>query len=467
MVQNNLQPWSPKDTIQPKLQAQAALRSASPLRFIPVAEGLQFYGKHIGSMLTPLTREKFVQLSIDLFKGRGLVLPPEEARLFYDMFDSIDLYHNAQLSIGEMAGGLCSFFGGDMQACTTAVYNLLDTNKSNQVTKATLQEFLGPFIWAMVPANAAVLRPILTTHVTDDMFEDIASGQPRGYITKEHLLHWTHSLARFGSAASAPLFSSTVADRVATSIDAVLQVTWKEYQTKQQLKAYGQETWVQQHGNQPQMMRDVGVYRYVSNMASGQVQVAQAQQGPSLSQTVWNSVQQGSQQLYDHSANMYQAAQQAGYLNYDNWGRSRASTVDSVGTVMTGMPSRRSTAYSADMNPVVPSPPPPLPPPQPCTSSSSAPRARGGFPEQQYAASPQPQSPRPINNVPGLGPPPKLFVPPPPLLGSTVGKSPPTVFSQFPLGSSMVTPQAMPTYAVQTPVKMQGPMPVQRPMTHR
>ena len=110
MVQNSIQPWAPKQLLHDNLQAQLELAARSPLRSIDVTEGLAFYGKHVGGVLAPLTREKFVQMSLELFRLKGLHCPPEEACLCYDVFDAVALYQNASLSLGEMAGGLSSFF---------------------------------------------------------------------------------------------------------------------------------------------------------------------------------------------------------------------------------------------------------------------------------------------------------------------------------------------------------------------
>jgi len=110
MRQHQIQPWSARELVQDRLQRQQELCGKTPFRFISVEEGLQHYSTQVGGWIVQLTRERFVQLSLDLFKVKGLTYPAEEATIFYDVFDSIDLDNNASLSVGELAGGLSTFF---------------------------------------------------------------------------------------------------------------------------------------------------------------------------------------------------------------------------------------------------------------------------------------------------------------------------------------------------------------------
>jgi len=188
MYQYSVQPWDPKVLLQASLQRQQELQKSSPLRFIQVEDGLQFYGSQLGGVINTLTREKFVEMSQVLFRQKGLHLPVEEARLFYDIFDSIDLYKNATLSIGELAGGLSSFFGGTVEAKTSAVFELL-AGGGEQVPKARLHELLKPYVWCMVPPHAEVLRPILLPHVAEEIYSDMTlSGS--GYLTRAEMQRW-------------------------------------------------------------------------------------------------------------------------------------------------------------------------------------------------------------------------------------------------------------------------------------
>merc|ERR1712046_525938 len=88
MYRYSIDPWDPKSLLQMNLQKQVELCKTSPMRFIQVSEGLKFYSAQVG-ILTRLTREKFVQMSMELFRLKGLHLPADEATIFYDVFDAI------------------------------------------------------------------------------------------------------------------------------------------------------------------------------------------------------------------------------------------------------------------------------------------------------------------------------------------------------------------------------------------
>merc|ERR1712048_838078 len=128
---------------------------------------------HVGGWVVQLTREKFIQVSLQLFELKGLKCAPEEATIFYDVFDSIDLYGDATLSVGELVGGLSTFFAGTLDQRAKAVYNVLDPKLTDKMPKSALSQFLKPCVWSLVPDRAEILRPILLPHVTDEIFGEI------------------------------------------------------------------------------------------------------------------------------------------------------------------------------------------------------------------------------------------------------------------------------------------------------
>merc|ERR1712072_139359 len=81
MQQYGIEPWDPKALVQSSLDRQQELRMSSPLRFIEVEDGLRFYGSQLSGVMSILNREKFVQMSKQLFQRRGLHLPVEETKL--------------------------------------------------------------------------------------------------------------------------------------------------------------------------------------------------------------------------------------------------------------------------------------------------------------------------------------------------------------------------------------------------
>eukprot|EP00931_Biecheleriopsis_adriatica_P115857 TRINITY_DN9160_c0_g1_i1.p1 TRINITY_DN9160_c0_g1~~TRINITY_DN9160_c0_g1_i1.p1 ORF type:complete len:454 (+),score=98.32 TRINITY_DN9160_c0_g1_i1:65-1426(+) len=330
MVQGGLKPWSPKQLLQARLQRQQDLASTSPLRFIDVQVGLQSYERHLG-FISALTREKFVQASLELFAAKGLVCPPEEACMFYDVFDAISMYHNASLCMGEMAGGLSSFFGASVEQRAQAVYALLAGGKHVQLTKSSMRDLVKPYVWASVPDEAQVLRPLLLTHVTDELFDDITSVNAHS-IGLDEFIRWVtrgHQTARQATGLHNPIFAHVVVAQVARSIETALQTAWREHDVKMQLQAYGQQTWEQNHDGQQQLIRDVGLLRYISTAATA-----------SESPLTWGSIVQQSSQLYTT------AAEAIGNTRFNLW--ERRCSVESLGSasVVSSMRRRSSTVES-------------------------------------------------------------------------------------------------------------------------
>merc|ERR1719161_1689567 len=270
MSQNSIQPWSSMELVEGKLRRQQELCRISPFRFVSVSDGMSHYSKHAGGWVVQLTRERFIQLSLELFESRGLKCPPEEARVFYDVFDSIDMYDNATLSIGELAGGLVTFLGGTLIERATAVYNLLDYRATDKLSKSALSDFLKPYVWSLVPEGAEILRPVLLPHVTDEIFGEMSFAPATGHVSCNEFVRWVQrgnpNVAQLSASHSVCVFSRALVDRCATIIEGVVHVAWQEYQGKESLRTYGKQTWEAGHGGQSQRLMDVGMYRYaVSN----------------------------------------------------------------------------------------------------------------------------------------------------------------------------------------------------------
>jgi hypothetical protein len=277
MWQHSIRPWSTRSLVQQKIDRQLELCRISPFRFISVTDGLNHYSKHAGGWIVQLTRERFVQLSLELFEMKGLKCPPEEAKVFYDVFDSIDLYNNATLSIGELAGGLVSFFGGTLNDRAMAVYNLLDYRSTGKVPKQTFSEFLKPFVWSMVPEEAGILRPVLLPYVTDEIFSEMCFSPSNGYVTCSEFVRWVQrghpNAAQLNASHTVAVFAHAIVDRCATIIEGTVHVAWQEYQGKEDLRSYGRQTWETSHHGRTQRLMDVGMYRYaVANYTQSPVE---------------------------------------------------------------------------------------------------------------------------------------------------------------------------------------------------
>lgn len=277
MRQQGIQPWNPRSLMAPRLERQHALSSASPFRYLNVVEGLAFYAPYAGSWVTPLTRERFVQLSMDLFNRKQMHMSYQDGKLFYDVFDVVDIYQNASLCAGELAGGVGSFFGGTLKDHTDAVLEVLDASRTNKLSKSGLKTFLQPFVWGMVPPNAVILRPLFIDYVTDDVFREMSFTSEQ-FITREELFRWfsfgrprdeVQNMAMLnGAQMDVPLYTNQVIERCARSIEVALQIAWKGHFEQQQLREYGQQTWQTNYNGRPQYIHDVGLYRAVENAAS-------------------------------------------------------------------------------------------------------------------------------------------------------------------------------------------------------
>jgi len=274
MKQHRIEPWTVHDLGHSnplaKLRRQADLCTVSPFRFIPVKEGLSHFSKHAGGWVVQLTREKFIELSIELFDKKGLKHPIEEAKIFYDVFDSIDMYSDATLSIGELVGGLSTFFAGTLDERSKAVYDVLDQSASDKVSKSLLSQFLKPYVWSLVPGSAEVFRPILLPYVTDEIFGEMSSTPSKGHVNSSEFARWVQrgnpNAEHLKASNTAPVFSAAIFERCAQIIEGVVHAAWKEYRGKEELREYGQQTWEAGHEGQPQRLQDVGMYRYaVSN----------------------------------------------------------------------------------------------------------------------------------------------------------------------------------------------------------
>jgi len=162
-----------------------------------------------------------------------------------------------------LQGGLSSFLGGTIDQKTKAVFDSLAVGQGF-VHKSALQKFLKPFVWCMVPQEAEVLRPILLSQVTEDIFADI-SITGKDSISEQEMTRWLHK-GQYGSPHQ-KMLSMTIAERAAMSIAMAVTVAWERYETKQKLRTYGQQTWQEEHGRS-QYLTDVGAYRYTAQHAS-------------------------------------------------------------------------------------------------------------------------------------------------------------------------------------------------------
>jgi len=311
-----------------------------------------------------------------------------------------------RLSVGELAGGLSTFLGGTYDAKANAVYNVVDPYRRDSVSKSVLQEFLKPYVWCMVPDSAAVLRPILLPHVTDQIANEM-SLSPNSYITRQEFLHWLQRGqpgAVYMQNFETVIVANAIVERAAYYVDGAMSVAWMEYQQKYSLREYGQQTWAQRTGGEAQQLRDVGVYRYAQNAVGAAPlmgPMGQTPNQPTLWQNLTNSVAEQTSSAYNSIGNIFTAQPRTS--------RTRSESIVSVGTL--GTQRRMSGSIVLAPTQELPPPPPPMPqsPPAVRRMSVTIPQATAVAPQ------PQPQPVVPLQSLPptaaGLTRPAGLMIP--------------------------------------------------------
>jgi len=167
-----IQPWPAKTMIRGCLEHQVRLARSSPLRTIPVRYGLDHFSRHIGRF-HGLSKKAFVEVAKNLIEVRRIPLRPHEAESLEAIFDSMDYSKNGELEVGEWASGLTVFFKGAQEEKTAALFQLLDRSNHGHLSKPEIKEYVTPLVKAMTPSEAAGLRPLLISHTTDTIFNQV------------------------------------------------------------------------------------------------------------------------------------------------------------------------------------------------------------------------------------------------------------------------------------------------------
>eukprot|EP00929_Paragymnodinium_shiwhaense_P122684 TRINITY_DN9564_c0_g1_i2.p1 TRINITY_DN9564_c0_g1~~TRINITY_DN9564_c0_g1_i2.p1 ORF type:complete len:490 (+),score=83.70 TRINITY_DN9564_c0_g1_i2:170-1639(+) len=379
MRQGNIAPWDPKSLVDPVLQRQKMILKNTPFRFINAGEGMLTFAPYSGAWVQNLSRERFVQLAQEMFKNRNMALGAADTRVFYDVFDALDLYGNASLSPGELIG-LASFFNGTQQDIADAVFGVLDPQHQNVISKDAVKQFVTPYVWAMVPESAAVLRPMFVDYVTDDIFHEMDMARTNA-ISQSDLYRWFQygrPRAEVQAAAIAggveldlPSVADVISSRVASSMQVALQVSMQTYEIKNQVKQYAVQSYQATHNGQMPPVRDVGVYRYVEQ------NIVAAPAAPVVQPQIWTHVQKAGDAIAYHATT---AGEALGNL-YTSYTRGRADSTASAASVGTirSVYQRRSTVGGSEIQAVLSQPtyaatstvlPPAPPAPQPAAQSS-------------------------------------------------------------------------------------------------
>merc|ERR1719198_2249890 len=214
-----IEPWSCKDLVRENLARQMQLARLSPLRLVPVADGLAMFKAQASRFDGRVCRLDFLRASraalrMQNLAGYGGVA--DEA-ILSEVFDSLDFDRAAdgRLSRGEWAVGLSVFFKGSYEEKVQAVFQLLDRSGNGFLERAELEEYLLPFVKALTPQRAASLRPLLLRKATSDLLVEIdVTGD--GKIGGAEMLRWMED-------------GNDVFERISALIEHQVYQIWLEY----------------------------------------------------------------------------------------------------------------------------------------------------------------------------------------------------------------------------------------------
>lgn len=89
------------------------------------------------------------------------------------IFSILDYDGNGELSLGEISVCLVDFFFGTKVEKAAMESELLDRDRDDRLSREDLQALLSPLVWAMSPAQAAILRPLLLQKGTERIFGQV------------------------------------------------------------------------------------------------------------------------------------------------------------------------------------------------------------------------------------------------------------------------------------------------------
>lgn len=210
---HGIEPWNARSLIKDNLLKQGELARRSPLRMIPVEEGLKFMrDKTSGWFQSGLTKEQFVQCCCLLLGKQQIPYQPADRDDLYSIFDAMDFDRNESLSVGEWAAGLSVFFKGSTEQAVHAVFTALDKDNKGAISKKELKEYLQPFVKAMSPTSAAALRPLLEAKAVDDIYNEMDMDHDSS-ITSDEMIAWTKK-------------GNSIVDKLADIIDKEVYEIW-------------------------------------------------------------------------------------------------------------------------------------------------------------------------------------------------------------------------------------------------
>jgi len=160
-----------KKRIISQIKAQRALAEKMPLKNVPIKEALakmqEMAKKEPNShIMKPDFRVAMADLIRHHVNASAINNDDLDAT-----FDAVDYDSSGALSRGEWSVGLCIFFKGTVEEKDRACFEVLDADGNASVDKAEMAEYVRPIVNAMVPPDAAVLKPMLCDHVAQTIFD--------------------------------------------------------------------------------------------------------------------------------------------------------------------------------------------------------------------------------------------------------------------------------------------------------
>lgn len=190
-----IQPWDAGQLSRERVNQQELLRRRSPLGQVPVELGLSWFQDKVGRGVAAgggITRDQFVEVSKHLLASRSIPAHYTCDLDLVDVYQSIDYGGTGRLSVGELAAGLVIFFKGTERERKACVFKLLDREQHGYLCQTEFDEYLKPVVGSMVPAEAAVLKPLLVRHVGDVLFaEAVGLDKDKTRCSFESFLGWS------------------------------------------------------------------------------------------------------------------------------------------------------------------------------------------------------------------------------------------------------------------------------------
>merc|ERR1719375_2137807 len=123
-------PWDAKDMVKANLEEQLRLSRISPLRYVPVAEGVDMFSEHIGHIDHRLSQREFIRVSMLVLRSLNIegVGGTADQTILEQVFQALDFDDDKMLTRGEWACGLSVFFKGTQAEAIKATFRLLDSD---------------------------------------------------------------------------------------------------------------------------------------------------------------------------------------------------------------------------------------------------------------------------------------------------------------------------------------------------